>query len=74
VNLCVSYESAGGYGPGMPDPLHDVAEEAKKLQHEADEGKSERTPAILIGEVSIFVWIVVAVVLVIAFAAYYLAK
>jgi hypothetical protein len=74
VNLCVSYESAVGYGPGMPDPLHEVAEEAKKLEHEADEGKSARTPLILIGEVWIFVTIVVAVVLVIAFTAYYLAK
>ena len=74
MNLCVSYESAVGYGPGMPDPLHEVAEEAKKLEHEADEGKSARTPLILIGEVWIFCAIVVAVVLVIAFAAYYLAK
>jgi hypothetical protein len=58
----------------MPDPLHDAAEEAKKLQHEADEGTSERTPAILIGEVSIVVWIIVAIVLVIALVAYYLAR
>ncbi len=58
----------------MPDPIHEVVEEAKKLEHEADEGKTARTPLILIGEVSIFVWIVVAIVLVIAFTAYYLAK
>ena len=74
MNLCVSYECVVGYGPGMPDPIHEVVDEAKKLEHEADEGKSARTPLILIGEVWIFVAIVVAVLLVISFAAYYLAK
>jgi hypothetical protein len=58
----------------MPDPLHEVTEEAKKLEREAEEGKSARTPLILIGEVSLVVWIIVAIVLVIAFTAYYLAK
>jgi hypothetical protein len=58
----------------MPDPLHDVAEEVKKLEHEADEGKSARTPLILLGEVWIVAAIAVGVLLVIAFAAYYLAK
>lgn len=58
----------------MPDPIHEVVEEAKKLEHEADEGKSARTPLILIGEVWIFVAIVVVVVLALAFTAYYLAK
>jgi hypothetical protein len=58
----------------MPDPLHEIAEEAKKLEHEAEEGKTARTPLILIGEVGTFVAIVVAIVLVIAFTAYYIAK
>jgi hypothetical protein len=58
----------------MPDPIHEVVEEAKKLEHEADEGESERTPAILLGGVWIVAAIAVGILLVIAFAAYYLAK
>jgi hypothetical protein len=58
----------------MPDPIHEVVEEAKKLEHEADEGKTARTPLILLGEVWIVAAIAVAILLVIAFSAYYLAK
>jgi hypothetical protein len=58
----------------MPDPLHEVAEEVKELEHEAEEGKTARTPLILVGGVGIFVSIVVAIVLVLAFSAYYLTK
>ena len=55
-------------------PVQDVVEEVKHLEHEAAEGKSARTPAILVGGAGIFVTIVVIVILAIAFTAYYLAK
>lgn len=58
----------------MPDPLHDVVEEIKELEQEAEEGTSARTPLLLVGGVSIFVSIVVAIVLVLAFTAYYVTK
>jgi hypothetical protein len=58
----------------MADPLHEVVEEVKVLEHEADEGKTARTPFILVGGVGIFVMIVVAIVLILAFSAYYLTK
>jgi hypothetical protein len=58
----------------MPDPLHEVVEEVKELEHEADEGKTARTPFLLVGGVGIFVGIVVTIVLVLAFSAYYLTK
>ena len=58
----------------MPDPLHEVVEEVKELEHEAEEGKTARTPLLLVGGVTIFVGIVVAVLLVIAFSAYYITK
>ncbi|MFL5953144.1 MAG: hypothetical protein ACJ76I_03440 [Gaiellaceae bacterium] len=58
----------------MPDPLHEVIEEVKELEHEAEEGKTARTPLLLVGGVGIFVGVVVAIVLVLAFSAYYLTK
>jgi hypothetical protein len=63
-----------GYGPGMPDPLHEVVEEVKELEHEAAEGETARTPLLLVGGVGIFVAIIVGIVLVLAFSAYYLTK
>ena len=58
----------------MPDPLHEVVEEVKELEHEAEVGQSARTPLILVGGVGIFLAVVVAILLVIAFSAYYLTK
>jgi hypothetical protein len=54
--------------------VHDVVEEVKDLEQEADAGQSARTPFILIGGVGVFVIAVVIVLLVVAFTAYYLAK
>lgn len=53
---------------------HGVIEEIKSLEHEAEEGKSARTPAIVVSGVMIVVFAILAVVMVIAFTAYYLAK
>jgi hypothetical protein len=55
-------------------PVHDVVEEVKHLEHEAEVGASARTPAILVGGVGIFVTIVVIVMLALAFTAYYVTK
>jgi hypothetical protein len=53
--------------------VHDVVEEVKSLEHEAEEGASARTPAILVGGVTLFVGVVVSILLVGAFLAYYLS-
>ena len=58
----------------MPDPIHTVVDEVEKLEHEAEEGKTARTPFLLVGGVGMVLAIVVALLLVIAFTAYYLAK
>lgn len=55
-------------------PIHDAVEEVRHLEHEAEEGESARTPAILVSGVGIFVMAVVVVVLALAFTAYYLTK
>ena len=55
-------------------PVHDVVEEVKHLEHEAEVGESARTPAILVGGISLVVTIVVIVVLAAAFIAYYVTK
>jgi len=55
-------------------PIHDVVEEVKHLEHEAEEGESARTPAILVGGVSVFLSAVVIVILALAFTAYYVTK
>jgi hypothetical protein len=54
--------------------LHDVVEEVKELEHEAAVGQSARTPFIILSGVGVFVAVVVLVLLVIAFTAYYLSK
>jgi hypothetical protein len=54
--------------------IHDVVEEVKELEHEAEVGQTGRTPFILLSGIAVFVLAVVAVLLVIAFTAYYLAK
>ncbi|HEY3961818.1 MAG TPA: hypothetical protein VGL84_04775 [Gaiellaceae bacterium] len=60
--------------PEAPHIVHDVVEEVKSLEHEAEEGASARTPLILVGGVGLFVAVVVAILLVAAFLAYYLTK
>jgi hypothetical protein len=60
--------------PEAPRIVHDVVEEVKSLEHEAEEGASARTPLILVGGVGIFVAVVVVILLVAAFTAYYLTK
>ncbi len=51
-----------------------VVEEIKSLEHEAEEGKSARTPAIVLSGVAIVVLAILAVIMVIAFTAYYLGS
>jgi uncharacterized membrane protein len=61
--------------PESPKEIaHEVIEEVKDLEREAEVGASARTPAIVISGVAVFVAAVVAILLVIAFTAYYLAK
>jgi hypothetical protein len=61
--------------PESPKELaQDVVEEVKSLEHEAEEGASARTPAIVLSGVTVVVLAVVIVVLVLAFLAYYLTK
>ena len=54
--------------------VHDVVEEVKELEHEAELGQSARTPLILVGGVTLLVAVIVAVLLVLAFTAYYVSK
>lgn len=54
--------------------MHDVVEEVKSLEHEAEVGDSARTPAILVSSVALFVSVVVIVVLALAFTAYYVTQ
>jgi hypothetical protein len=60
----------------MTEPLkdleHKVEEKVEELAHEAEEGESARTPLIVLSGVTIFVAVVVAILLVVAFTAYYL--
>jgi len=62
----------------MSEPIkeleHKVEEKVGELAHEAEEGKSARTPLLVVSGVAVFVAIVVAILLVIAFTAYYLTK
>jgi hypothetical protein len=61
----------------MTEPLKDleekVEEKVEELAHEAEEGESARTPLIVLSGVTIFVGAFVAILLVLAFAAYYLS-
>jgi len=60
----------------MTEPLKEVEErieeKVEELAHEAEEGASPRTPALVLGGVSIVVVVVVGIVLALAFLAYYL--
>jgi nitrogen fixation protein FixH len=61
--------------PETPKELiHDVVEEVKSLEHEADEGKTARTPLLLVSGVTLFLAVVIAILLVLAFTAYYLSN
>ena len=61
--------------PESPKELaHDVAEEVKNLEQEAEEGQSARTPLIVLSGITIVVGVIVIVVLVIPFTAYYVTK
>ena len=54
--------------------VHEVVEEVKQLEHEAEVGASARTPLIVLSGISLVVGAVVVVVLILAFTAYYLTK
>jgi hypothetical protein len=56
------------------DLAHEVAEEVKHLEHEAEEGETARTPVLVLSGVMIVVSAVVVTVLVLAFIAYYVTK
>ena len=53
---------------------HEVVEEVKHLEHEAEQGETARTPVIVLSGVVIVVAAVVVTVLVLAFLAYYVTK
>jgi hypothetical protein len=53
---------------------HKVEEKVEDLAHEAEEGESARTPLLVVSGVAIVVAVVVAILLVLAFTAYYLSK
>jgi uncharacterized membrane protein len=62
----------------MTEPLkdleHKLEEKVEELAHEAEEGESARTPLLVVSGVTIFVGAIVAILLVVAFTAYYLSK
>jgi hypothetical protein len=66
------------YAYRMTEPFkdleHKVEEKVEELAHEAEEGESAGTPLIVVGGVGIFVAVVVAILLVISFTAYYLSN
>ncbi len=73
------FESASrGIERWMTEPLkhveHKVEETVEDLAHEAEEGESARTPLIVVSGVAIFVAVVVAILLVLSFTAYYLSN
>ena len=63
----VSYERAQGYLRRMTEPVKDLAQEAQS-------GRSPRTPWLALSGVTVIVGGLVAVVLAVAFLAYYLSK
>jgi hypothetical protein len=62
----------------MTEPLkgleHKAEEKVEELAHEAEEGDSARTPLIVLSGVTIVVAVIVALLLALAFTAYYLSK
>ena len=61
----------------MTEPLKEIEEKVEEkveaLAQEAEEGQSARTPLIVVSGVTIVVGAVVAILLVVSFAAYYLS-
>ena len=49
-----------------------MTEPVKELAHEAERGRSARTPWLALSGVTLIVMVIVAVVLAVAFLAYYL--
>jgi hypothetical protein len=54
--------------------VHEVVEEVKELEHEAELGESPRTPFILVGGMMVLIAVIVGFLLVLAFTAYYVTK
>ena len=57
----------------MSESLHKAEEKVEELAHEAAEGKSARTPWLILGGMQIAVLVIVAVMLAIVFTVYLLA-
>lgn len=57
----------------MSEPMHNAEEKVGELAHEAAEGKSARTPWLILGGMQLAVLVIVAVVLAIVFTVYLLA-
>ena len=57
----------------MSEPLHKVEEKVEELAHEAAQGKSARTPWLILGGMQLAVIVIVAVVLAIVFTVYLIA-
>ncbi len=57
----------------MSEPLHRAEEKVEDLAQEAAEGKSARTPWLIVGGMHVLVLSIVAVVLAIVFTVYLLA-
>lgn len=54
--------------------MHDVVEEVKSLEHEAEEGKTARTPLLVLGGITGVVSVIFVVLVTGALLAYYLTK
>jgi hypothetical protein len=57
----------------MSEPLHKVEDKVEDLAHEAAQGKSARTPWLILGGMHLVVFGIVAVVLAIVFTVYLVA-
>jgi hypothetical protein len=57
----------------MSERLHRAEDKVEDLAHEAAEGKSSRTPWLILGGIQLAVLVIVAVVLAIVFTVYLLA-
>jgi hypothetical protein len=57
----------------MSESLHKAEEKVEELAHEAAEGKSARTPWLILGGMQLAVLVIVAVMLAIVFTVYLLA-
>jgi hypothetical protein len=61
--------------PESPKELgHEIVEEVKALEHEAELGASARTPLIVVSGITVVVGTIVVILLIVVFTAYYLAK